>query len=641
MSGAAPAARSDGHQANRGLGWYWRRLRVMSVPEISHRLLRAADLAYLRVLPVRTRVHADLPAFCVTTHRFLPAPVTDTARLESARQHLLSGGLATRHVGWQWSEDPDIWHRDPDTGFVWPRRFFGGIDYRPGNPVGDIRLLWEPARLQQTLDLASLADHHPGTLRPVALALLRRQLCSWVEQNPPLRGPHYVSAMECGLRLIAVCYALDRARPWLMPDDPCRRAVAEIARSHAPLIARRLSLHSSRGNHTVAEAVALVHAGLLFPDLPGAQRWLRRGLSLLADEAHRQILPDGGGIEQALSYHVTNLELIGLTIKLLKQRTQPVPQALADALDRGNGFLAGIAWGGDQLPAVGDGDDGSALSPTQRPGFTQRPSVGQGARQYPAAGYTNVTLASQRCLQFLCDHGPLGMPPAFGHGHADALSVLVCVDRTPLLIDPGTGGYGGEPGRWRDYFRSTEAHNTVTVDGHDQAPPTGAFQWARNYQARLVEFMESDNGSGQLLMWHDGYAERGVYHWRAVRWDPAGWLLVEDLLQGNGVHHLATHWHTTRPVERSADDTVTLSAPRGPVSMTLLGGTVTTMRAQTSATAGWHSPHYACRAPANTIRLACKAQLPHRLTTVIRLGTASPGPETIEETHRWLNRHLP
>lgn len=640
MSGAAPTTRPDRHRATRGLGWYWRRLRVMSVPEISHRLLRAADLAYLRILPAQTRAHAELPAFCATTHRLLPAPVTETARLQGASHHLLSGGLATPHLDWQWSEDPDIWHLAPDTGMLWPRRFFGGIDYRPGNPVGDIRLLWEPARLQQTVDLASLADHNPGT-RPAALALLRRQLCSWVEQNPPFQGPHYVSAMECGLRLIAVCYALDRARPWLVPDDSCRRAVAEIARSHAPLIARRLSLHSSRGNHTLAEAAALVHAGLLFPDLPGAERWLRRGLSLLADEAAHQILPDGGGIEQALGYHLTNLEIIRLTVNLLKQRTQPVPPLLADALDRGDGFLAGIAWDGNQLPAVGDDDNGSALSPTQRPGFTHCAPIGPGVRAYRAAGYTHVTLGSQRCLQFLCDHGPLGMPPAFGHGHADALSLQVCVDRSPLLIDPGTGGYGGEPGRWREYFRSTEAHNTVTVDGQDQAPPTGAFQWGRDYQARLIALTESDNGTGQLLMWHDGYAERGVYHWRAVRWDPAGWLLVEDLLQGNGVHHLATHWHTTRPVERSADDTVTLSAPRGPVYMTLLGGTVTTLQAETAPAAGWYSPHYARRTPAHTIRLACRAQLPHRLTTVIRFGTASPGPDTMEETRQWLNRHLP
>lgn len=612
----------------------------MSVPEISHRLLRAADLAYLRFAPVRSHAHRDLPSFCVTTHRLLPPPATDKARLEQARQHLLAGGLATPHINWHWCDAPDIWHRAPDTGLAWPRGFFGGIDYRPGNPVGDIRVLWEPARLQQTLDLASLADHDPGTVRTTALALMRQQLCSWVAQNPPLQGPHYISAMECGLRLIAVCYTLDRARPWLTADDPCRRAVADIARSHAPLIARRLSLHSSRGNHTLAEAAALVHAGLLFTDLPGAHHWLRRGLSLLTGEAHRQVLPDGGGIEQALGYHVTNLELIGLTISLLRQHKQPVPQPLADALDRGNRFLTGIAWHGSQLPAVGDGDDGSALSPTQRLAFAQRASTAQGVQRYPAAGYTSVTLAARRSVQFLCDHGPLGMPPAFGHGHADALSVLVCVDRAPLLIDPGTGGYGGEPGRWREYFRGTTAHNTVTVDGCDQTPRTGVFQWARDYRTELVELLESDNGAGQLLMCHDGYTDRGVRHWRAVRWEPAGWLLVEDLLQGSGSHDLAAHWHTTRPVEHIADDTVTLGAPRGTVHMTLLGGSVTTVQAGPSLAAGWYSPHYAGHAPAHTIRLACTTQLPHRLTTVIRFGTASPGPETMEETRRWLDRHL-
>ncbi|MDC4226709.1 MAG: hypothetical protein MPW15_21275 [Candidatus Manganitrophus sp.] len=52
----------------------------------------------------------------------------------------------------------------------------------------------------------------PEVGRKAAAFLLEAQFLSWIEANPFLTGIHYISAMECGLRLIAVCHALDLVR---------------------------------------------------------------------------------------------------------------------------------------------------------------------------------------------------------------------------------------------------------------------------------------------------------------------------------------------------------------------------------------------------------------------------------------------
>ena len=55
---------------------------------------------------------------------------------------------------------------------------------------------------------------------------------------------------------------------------------------------------------------------------------------------------------------------------------------------------------------------------------------------------------------------------------------------TDVLVDPGTYDYFTHP-EWRRYFRSTQAHNTVEVDGLDQSQQLGLFLWGARAQRAL------------------------------------------------------------------------------------------------------------------------------------------------------------
>jgi hypothetical protein len=56
----------------------------------------------------------------------------------------------------------------------------------------------------------------------------------------------------------------------------------------------------------------------------------------------------------------------------------------------------------------------------------------------------------------------------------DALSLEVRHDGVDIVADPGTYCYHGEPA-WREWFRSTAAHNTVEMAGVSQAESGGPF----------------------------------------------------------------------------------------------------------------------------------------------------------------------
>ena len=608
--------------------WYLKRLRVMRPAELVHRLGEQLTIARLRA--EHGRYTPSTPAtlsFCEEREAQLPELPWDETGIDAQAGTLLAGRWPALGYDWQWHPLPEIWRSAPDTGRLWPAAFFAAIEHRAGNPHGDVRVAWEPARLQQLVSLALLARRASEPTAEQATGLIEAQLLSFVAANPPWTGIHYLSAMECALRLIAVCHAVDLVRQRLHGRTAVWAAVSALVASHAPLIARRLSLHSSAGNHTVAECVGLIYAGVLFPELTGAAAWCERGLALLSTEMQRQVLADGGGVEQALWYLLLITDLAGLGIALLDHRRQAVPVPLRDCVVRARRFLGAFAREPAGLPPIGDRDDGYALSSALCLSFV--PSAPDAAVQtFTDAGCTRVRAAGGGGYEVLFDHGPLGMPPAFGHGHADALSLCLRVAGRDLLIDPGTFTYTGDLA-WRRYFRSTGAHNTVTVDGLDQAVQETAFMWRQPFNSTLVR-SESAPGVYRALARHDGYARLPgkVVHWRGFVLKSTGFLLVWDHLDGVGAHHLELRWHTGGVAAHTGgtwllgEDTV----------LDIDGGEQTVVQGQTDPLAGWRSPVYGIRQPAPLVRAISNRALPCEFVTrVYPRGTAGATVQMNEE----------
>jgi hypothetical protein len=616
------------------LQWMVKRLRVMGPAEIVHRIGRQCAL---KVLAVRHRIGRRAPEplqinhfeFCTGKGSMLPAL---PGRLEAGPDQindLLAGKMKIGEKVWQWRPEGSVWHEAPDTGKVWPRRFFGSIAYRPGNPCGDIRAAWEPSRLQQLVGLGLLSKEAPPEIGRQAASLLEAQFLSWVEANPPLTGIHYISAMECALRLVAVCHALDLVRDSLHHPEQVWSALLRLVEGHAELIETRLSTHSSAGNHTLAEAVGLLYAGFLFPEMRRSPRWQSVGLALLKKEADHQILPDGGGVEQAFGYLRFGIDLYRLAIALLAHRHRPIPPILSEVILRGRRFLVAVADPAGRLPSVGDSDDGHALSPLLSLSHSEG-KAGEGLTSFEEAGYS---LIQSGPALLLFDHGPLGMLPLSGHGHADALSVILRVGRTDFLIDPGSFSYA-DP-KWRSYFRGTAAHNTVQVDRQDQAVQEGTFIWSHPFEAKIIRREKMEGGGIRLLASHQGYRRDGVTHWRGIFFHPAAGWVIWDHLSGTGNHLLDLHWHLGMvPTQR--EGFFLLSNATEQVALSIEGGALSLHRGETEPILGWRSPAYGRKEPSSTIRARFEGTLPHTFLTRITLGpTPLVGPAMEEAVAEW------
>ncbi|MBW2062859.1 MAG: alginate lyase family protein [Deltaproteobacteria bacterium] len=489
---------------------------------------------------------------------------------------------------------------------IWRNHFFSDVPTNQKDP--DIRTVWEPARLQHlTLVLHRIRELSGASNVGSLKKFVRDTLLAWLQKNPFPLGPHFVSVMECGLRIPVFLQSL-KILDTLSTVE--RKAILQAIYEHAWIIWKRLSLYSSLGNHTVAECVGLIIAGAIFQETDQGRKWLRTTIRLLEQECQHQILDDGGPAEQSLSYHRFILDMYRFIIVFLEQNKLHDCAALKPRIQAGEEFWEAFQINEAEAPCIGDSDDGFAIAPGLSPFRAESSQMSEfhGSIQkrqrtndrieeaplyhtFPNSGYTVLKTCDQILLTF--NHGPLGMTPFFNHGHADALAITLSKKGQQILIDPGTYRYNGVP-EWRKYFKGTRAHNTVTIDGLDQAVQVNSFIWSHPYEARLLGCEKKPKGIVVEAV-HNGYTrlKNPVRHKRTIFLRGKSDFIIKDSFSGQGINEFEINYHLHSEVKvNEANGWWHIDKGGQRVFITLLGDDFRLAKGQYDPLLGWHSPVY-------------------------------------------------
>jgi hypothetical protein len=242
---------------------------------------------------------------------------------------------------------------------------------------------------------------------------------------------------------------------------------------------------------------------------------------------------------------------------------------------------------------------------------------------FPDAGYVVVRSGWEPdAHQLIFDAGPLGCAVSGGHGHADLLSLQCSGFGEPYLVDAGTYCYTQDPA-WRDYFRSTEAHSTVMVDGVSQATAAGPFAWQTRPQARLRRWQSTpafDFADAE----HDAYRrlpDPVIHRRRVVFVKPRYWVVVDDL-RGAAEHRVELRFQFA-PMVVTVDPTLWARAHgvRGHELFIRPFGTVPlkadVVEGELAPLRGWVSPDYGQRRPAPLLVYSAVATFPLRIVTLL------------------------
>jgi len=609
------------------LGWYIARLRSMGPAELLHRL---AEKRRRTVSRGRDEGWERYPA---SPYRHVFSGLRDmvSAAGPAQRQAIAAAAEKTRvgrfaALGQEWPKrdpsslfPPELWRLDPVTGRIWPgpETYAFDIDFRHEGRLGDVKYVWEINRLQLLPPLAAHLLLEDDDRSRVAI---EAAIDGWHGANPPFRGVGWASGIEVALRAISLIVTLDLVSDRL--SDRTVQQAGDILAASTYWLPRFPSLHSSANNHRIAELAGEYLLSLA----SGADG--RSARNELATEVRKQILADGTGAEQSPTYAAFTAEMVLLSALAARMADEPFPLAVYERL---SAFADFIDWLGPET-RFGDDDEGRVLTAGDERDYAE--SVGSAIRGFlrqprnPAAPNDFRALffawpseptdppqglrtfaegglsvwhgeISGRRIDLTFDHGPLGYLAIAAHGHADALSLTLNLDDRPVLVDPGTYLYGSG-GIWRDWFRSTPAHNTLNIAGESQSVMSGKFNWSHKAASTLVASDPPPNWS--LRARHDGYHRRfGVVHERTVAHYAQAIDVTDRLLAGTHMSEIVFQLAPELATRHEGATVTVYEGDRPLLKITFPGDAVTILRGGEGPGDGWVSPRFGVKIPANRV----------------------------------------
>ncbi len=455
------------------------------------------------------------------------------------------------------------WVTNPDSGYRYDVSTHWSKISTLSEKAGDIKYVWEKSRFSwlNTIvrhDYHSKEDHSEFVIG---------QILDWIHHNPINCGPNYVCSQEISLRLLNWVMALTYYRESIHLNDSSWGEIINSIYWQSRHVYSNInySRYTVRNNHAITETLTLYLMGLLFPQMPGARKWKKKGKRWFEKEIDYQIEEDGTFIQDSMNYHRVVIQLLSVAISLAERNGETFSDAVYQKAWRALDFLyqcqdSESGW----LPNYGS-NDGALFFPLSDADYRDyRPQLDAlhvlltGKSLYDGFMEDTMWLTSG----FVMKHSPL---PAIRkkegivrfeksgfyliregncltfmrcgnfkkQGTTDQLHLDIWKDGQNYLIDGGSYKYNTDPESKR-YFSGTESHNTVMLGDNDQMLKGPRFMWF--YPTERISFSAVET-EGEYVF--EGavrcfrYLDNGIVVKRKVR-KIKGWAdwYVEDTVVG-------------------------------------------------------------------------------------------------------------
>jgi hypothetical protein len=354
-------------------------------------------------------------------------------------------------------------------------------------------------------------------------------------------------------------------------------------------------------NHYLENAKALIFAGLYFNGAGESNKWLQKGLRILKKEIPIQVLEDGGYYERTFTYQRIAFQILLDVINILPDK-YPEKKKFINTAKKMADFYLSILHPDKNIALFSD----SILDKINQPeiilNYAEKVIKYSPVEKnnFYSTGYFRYKTDD---IFFIIDGGIISPDRIPGHGHADIFSYELSVNDDRIIIDSGVSTY--TEGKSRDYCRSTRAHNTVCVDGKNQAELWGSFRVGRRFEPHDVK-TEIQNEYYKFSGFFDGFSKMigdNIVHYRIVEiFSKEKKIIIKDEVKGIGNHLVESMIHLHPEVNILVEDERIELSNRN-IFIKILSGAIRIEN-------GTYSPQLGYEIPNKVISLYSKSHLP-------------------------------
>lgn len=512
--------------------------------------------------------------FVIDAKELLHIPKNPNPLLKEKAQKILQGKIQFFSAEWLELGKNYNWITNPSNGYQYDITKHWSEIPDLSQKAGDIKYVWEKSRFNYLLTLIRYDYHFEQDLSEFVFS----EIESWIDANPINQGPNWRCSQEISLRIFNWCYALYYYQNAKALTSSRWAKIQQVIYASLHHVYHHIDFSriAVRNNHAITETLFLTLSRILFPFVPETKKWAKEGKRWFEQEIAYQIYEDGTFLQHSMNYHRVVIQLLSLGIALTETNKQSFSNIVYDKAYKSLNFLYQClqeenGW----LPNTGANDGALFFPLTDLDYRDYRPQLDAlhlnltgehlfedyiihensnwlndisihspkpklkltlGNSAYPSGGYylhrakDNFTMI--RCV------GYRNRP-----NQSDNLHIDIWINGENVLRDQGSYKYNTTK-EIIDYFKGTEAHNTVSIEGESQMKRGSRFMWydwVKNVKAKFLDTKE-------LNFWSEIEAFKqikpGIKHQRVVKQklNELTWE-INDILTGAESLKKDIFWH--------------------------------------------------------------------------------------------------
>ena len=384
-------------------------------------------------------------------------------------------------------------------------------------------------------------------------------------------GPNYVCSQEMSLRVLNWTFTLYYYRNSENLTEEVFQKIINSIFWHIKHVDSNINFSriAVRNNHAITETMILFLGGILFPFLPGSEKWKDKGRKYFEQEVLYQVYDDGSYIQYSMNYQRVVVQLFTWALNVTSKNNVSLNNDLLNRVSKCLNFLHQLQdQKTGQLPNYGANDGALFFSLNSCEYRDYRPqlnalgffaskrslyyegdwnedlfwiygasditheSVERRSSSFDETGY--YSLRSENSFSFIRCGNHKDRP-----SQADNLHLDIWVDGVNILRDAGSFKYNSTPEDVK-YFMGTGSHNTVQLGDYDQMQKGGRFIWYNWSSAEFANISEDEEClifEGEINSYK--HLKSGIKHRRVVKQHKKKLLWeIEDSIFNNS---LETH----------------------------------------------------------------------------------------------------